>query len=300
MKKRVLLIGGAGTLASDILFANLKNYEFYVVDNFVDSTLKEHEISALCRYKNANVADQYNIYEVFENFKPEVVVYLATSLSNNQQLALESNVSGMKNAISAAEKFGLPKLIYLQSFLTRNCDNEINASTPVEAKDSYATWKLAAEYLLEGYRGIKTTLILASVLSPRLSIGAVPAFTKRILRNETIKVTNTFRDYLSPKTFIYGLTHLLDLEQVSEKYVLGSGTPISTLEIMNIVAEQLDKNISSLNIEMIEKKGSDPERIILDSTWFKSLPQIEDGIRQGVKEIVTQIQHFDSKVRLHH
>ena len=69
LKKRVLLLGGAGTLGSDILSANLNNYDFFVVDNFADSTLNEGELSALCKYQNVNVADQASINDIFETFK---------------------------------------------------------------------------------------------------------------------------------------------------------------------------------------------------------------------------------------
>ncbi len=296
----MLLLGGAGTLGSDILSANLKNYDFFVVDNFADSTLNENELGAFCQFQNVNVADQVSINNIFETFKPEVVVYLATTLSNNQQLALNSNVIGMKNAISAANRIGSPRIIYVQSFLTRNCDHQITTNTPVEAKDSYATWKLAAEYLMQEYSGPKTTLILASVLSPRLTIGAIPAFTRRILKEEPIKVTDTYRDYLNPKNFILGLTNLMETSEAPETVVLGSGNSISTLDLLKITAKNLNKNMNQIKFELIPPNASDPKRISLDCKWLQTLSFLEEDIEESVSEIVHLLQQSESKIRSHH
>ena len=300
LKKRVLLLGGAGTLGSDILSANLQNYDFFVVDNFADSTLNESELSELCQYQNVNVADQVSINNIFETFKPDVVVYLATTLSNNQQFALNSNVIGMKNAITAAERIGFPRIIYVQSFLTRNCDHKITTNTPVEAKDPYATWKLAAEYLLQEYSGPKTTLILASVLSPRLTIGAIPAFTKRILEKQPIKVTDTYRDYLNPKSFILGLTNLMESNEALEVLVLGSGHAISTHELLKLTAKNLNKNMNQIDFELIDSKKSDSKKITLDPKWRQSFMSSEENIEECVTKIVRQLQQFKGKVRSHH
>ena len=71
---RVLLVGGAGTLGSDILASNLPNFTFFVVDDFKESTLTEIEVSKYCEYKNANVADYVAVKEVFFKFKPNVII----------------------------------------------------------------------------------------------------------------------------------------------------------------------------------------------------------------------------------
>jgi nucleoside-diphosphate-sugar epimerase len=184
--------------------------------------------------------------------------------------------------------------------LTRNCDYEITATTPVEAKDSYATWKLAAEYLLQEYSGPKTTLILASVLSPRLTIGAIPAFTRRILKKEPIKVTDTYRDYLDPKSFIFGLTQLMESSEVLEKLVLGSGYAISTLELLKITAKILNKNLNQIDFELIKPKYSDPKKITLDPKWRQSFMTSENVIERCVSELVRQLKQSKDKIRSHH
>ena len=118
-KYRVLLVGGAGTLGSDIFYSNLPNFTFFVIDDFKESTLTEIEVSKYCEYKNANAADRVAVQEVFLKFKPNVVIYLATTVSNDQNRALESNVIGVNNVITGATINNFPHVIYIQSFLTR-------------------------------------------------------------------------------------------------------------------------------------------------------------------------------------
>ena len=205
---RVLLVGGAGTLGSDILTSNLPNFTFFVVDDFKESTLTEIEVAKYCNYKNANAADYVAVQEVFLKFKPNVVIYLATTVSNDQNRALESNVLGLKNVITEATTNNFPHVIYIQSFLTRETNQPITEKTPKAAHDSYSTWKLAGEILLSSYQGKKTTIILSSVISPLISVGAIPAFAKKILANDPITITKTSRDYLDPQSFIDDLALL--------------------------------------------------------------------------------------------
>lgn len=300
-KQRILLLGGAGTLGSDILDADLSEHELFVVDNFSESTLTEVEVMQKCNFRNISVADKLAMTEVFEDFKPDVVIYLATTLSDNQMRAYESNVLGMINAIGCSQKLNFPKIIYVQSFLTRSSDTEINTKTPFEARDSYSTWKLAAELLLKSYTGKKTTLILASVLSPRLSVGAVPAFVKRIQGNEKIKVTNTSRDYIHSETFISALKAILNnIKDEDEVIVLGSAQPVSTLDILKHTALAFGMTLEDVNYEIVEPKPSDPARISLSSDWLNEIRVNSSSIENSIKSIVTNLIHNRKEIRLHH
>ena len=299
-KKRILLIGGAGTLGSDILDANLPDYELFVIDNFSESALAEDEIQGKISYRNMSVADKRELIKIFQEFRPEVVLYLATTLSKDQFRAYQSNVLGMANTIEAAEQSGKPYIIYIQSFLTRDCESTITVESRVEAKDSYATWKLAAEYLLSSYSGSHTTWVLASVLSPRLSVGAIPAFIKRIHNNEPIKVTDTVRDYITSRMFISGLRTLLANEIKNRIEVLGSGNPINTVEILKKTASAMRKRMDSINYEVVQPKSSDPKTISIENTLLGE--DISEGlnINDSVSAVVNTFTSSQKNVRLHH
>lgn len=299
-KKRILLIGGAGTLGSDILDADLPDYELFVIDNFSESALSEDELARKVPYKKISVADKHDLIKIFQEFKPDVVLYLATTLSQDQMRCYESNVLGMANTIEVAEKTTKPYVIYIQSFLTRNCESTITVDSSVEAKDSYATWKLATEYLINAYSGCHTTLVLASVLSPRLSVGAIPAFINRIQNNEPIRITDTLRDYITSKMFISALSALIENEINNKIEVLGSNKPINTVEILKKTASALGKNIDSLNYEIIQPKSSDPKAVVIENS-VRLINNTENlNIDLSVNDIVTTFIESKKKARLHH
>lgn len=299
-KTKVLLLGGAGTLGSDIINAKLSKYELFVVDDFSESALTEIEVQEKAGYRNSSVANEAEILQTFQDFRPDAVVYLSTTLSSDQVRSYESNVLGMMNAIKAAESTTLPKIIYIQSFLTRRSDSVIDCKSNVEARDSYSVWKSAVEYLLGSYKGRKTTLILASVVSPKLSVGAIPAFLRRIERKESIKVTDTFRDYIDPDKFIAGLEMLLDDTMSEELVVLGSGSPLSTSEILKFTAAALGKSLDEMQHEIVQPKSSDPKIISLDNTWYNQIPKVQKSIESCVQVVVNELLHSQKQARLHH
>jgi nucleoside-diphosphate-sugar epimerase len=302
-KYRVLLVGGAGTLGSDILSSNLPNFTFFVIDDFKESTLTEMEVSKYCEYKNTNAADRVAVQEVFLKFKPNVVIYLATTVSNDQNRALESNVLGVNNVVTEATTNNFPHVIYIQSFLTRETAQPINEKTPKVAHDSYSTWKLAGEFLLSSYHGKKTTIILSSVLSPLISVGAIPAFVKKILSNDPITVTKTSRDYLNRQSFIDALEIIIvDKLEISE-IVIGSGIEITTEEILSQVSFGLGIGSDKLKFAVIDPKPSDPRRVTLDSSLFQELTDWKPGLtlEKHISKIIDNLKlKNEFSLRLHH
>jgi nucleoside-diphosphate-sugar epimerase len=300
---RVLLVGGAGTLGSDILASNLPNFTFFVVDDFKESTLTEIEVAKYCDYKNTNAADYAEMRDVFLKFKPNVVIYLATTVSDDQNRALESNVLGLKNVIAESTTNNFPHVIYIQSFLTRETNQPITEKTPKVAHDSYSTWKLAGEILLSSYQGKKTTIILSSVISPLISIGAIPAFVKKILANDPITITETSRDYLDPQSFIDALEIVMIEELNMSEIVIGSGIGITTEEILSQVSLVLGLDSDKFKFAVTDPKPSDPKRVTLDSSLFQELTNWKPGLDldRQINRIIDNLKlKKEFSVRLHH
>lgn len=300
---RVLLVGGAGTLGSDILASNLPNFTFFVVDDFKESTLTEIEVGKYCDFKNANAADYVAVQEVFLKFKPNVVIYLATTVSNDQNRALESNVLGLKNIITESTINNFPHVIYIQSFLTRETNQPITEKTSKVAQDSYSTWKLAGEILLSTYQGKKTTIILSSVISPLISVGAIPAFAKKILANDPITITKTSRDYLDPQSFIDALEIVIIDDLNVLEIVIGSGIEITTEEILRQVSLGLGIDSDTIKFAVTDPKSSDPKRVTLDSSLFQELTDWKPGLalEKQINRIIDNLKlKKEFSVRLHH
>jgi nucleoside-diphosphate-sugar epimerase len=301
-KYRVLLVGGAGTLGSDILAANLANFTFFVVDDFKESALTEIEVSKYCEYKNTNAANKESMREVFSKFKPNVIIYLATTMSSDQNRALESNILGLNNVIREASVDNNSHIIYIQSYLTRKTNDAINEKTAIQTRDSYSTWKLAGEFLLSTYAGKRTTIILSSVISPLLSVGAIPHFIKLISRNQPIVITDTCRDYLDPHSFIEALQIVINNKLEISEVVIGSGSNTSTENILSEVANSLGKDLKNIQFEITEPKDSDPKKIILDFSLFQSITGWKPSLtlRDEISAVIKKHETNELKVRLHH
>ena len=300
---RVLLVGGAGALGSDILASNLTNFTFFVVDDFKESTLTEVEVAKYCDYKNANAADYVAVQEVFLKFKPNVIIYLATTVSKDENRALESNVLGLKNVIIESTTNNFPHVIYIQTFLTRETNQPITEKSSKVAHDSYSTWKLAGEILLSSYQGKKTTIILSSVISPLISVGAIPAFAKKILANDPITITKTSRDYLDPQSFIGALEIVMTDELNISEIVIGSGMEITTEEILSQVSLGLGISSNKLKFALTDPKPSDPKRVILDSSLFQELTDWKPSLvlEKQISKVVDNLKlNKEFSVRLHH
>ncbi|OIQ82047.1 hypothetical protein GALL_361800 [mine drainage metagenome] len=170
------------------------------------------------------------------------------------------------------------------------------------ARDSYSVWKLAGELLLDSYTGESSSVILSSVISPRLNVGAIPAFVKRLSAAQPLQVTSTSRDYLHPIDFCSALELLLALPALPKKTVVGSGRGIQTQEVALAVASAMGVELHPEDIAVVQPKISDPSAVVLDSNefgeWAKWSPL--HAFQDAVQECVREIQHSQKDIRQHH
>ena len=298
---RILLAGGAGTLGCDIIDALCLKHEILVIDDFKEAAEVPNFFHNKAEVLQENLANHGLIKDSIINFAPEIIVYLATTVSKDETRAFQT-VQGLANIIEISNQIKLPRMIYIQSFLTRNSDSKIDSRSPMRALDSYSTWKLATEFLLKSFPGEKSTMILASVISPRLTVGAIPAFRRKILAGEPITVTSTARDYISPASFISALEILFSCDQLPEISVIGSGSPISTKEIAISVGLILEKKVADLAISEIEPKASDPKCVVLDNSEFCGWSgwETKNTLNLSIAKCLDFLDNRSTQLRTHH
>jgi nucleoside-diphosphate-sugar epimerase len=298
---RICLIGGLGTLGGDIIDAYQKRHEILVIDDAKESSFEENILPENVKCLITNVAHANLFQNVLIEFDPDVVVYLATTLSRDQTRGLES-VMGMQNLIRIASESSKFPILYIQSFLTRDPEEPISTSSGISINDSYSVWKYASELLLNEYIGKKMTVILSSVVSPRITIGAIPAFTKRILANEKLSITNTHRDYLAPRDFIAFLDSVIEKKDWPLVCTVGSSKSVSTIEIAKAVAKALGREFDDIDFDLLSPRTTDPDKVVFDNTvaekYFDWTPvgHVETAIEVCVKQIVLS----NKSLRQHH
>ena len=147
--KKILISGGSGNLASEIVKAN-----------------KEHKILSLSK-KELNVCSKNKILSWLKKFKPDVFIHTAALTRpmakhiTHPNISIETNIIGTSNVVLACMKYNI-KLIYISTDYVYPCVNgnysEKNALLPV---NEYAWSKLGGECAVKLY---KNSLILRMAL----------------------------------------------------------------------------------------------------------------------------------------
>jgi nucleoside-diphosphate-sugar epimerase len=301
--KRVLLIGGAGNLGFEIISKPIKEVNYAVIDDFSSSAVTKDEISSYCEYiLDVDVCDLDQLNVLFDQFRPTDVYYLATNLGNDPRKQFDSNVYGLRNTMTLGEAFGQPHIYYFQSFLTRDASQVIDEFTNIRALDSYSTWKLAGEFLLKSYRGPHTNLILGSVLTSRLNLGLVPTLITRITQRQSISITHSSRDYVSPNDFHDSLQKVLWSEMHPQTLVLGSEISISSEKILLMLCDLLKIEKRSLDVNFVSMSASNPRSIELKrSDFFESVSSTHNTDLSAALEAIIFFQsQTNSTIRQHH
>ena len=147
--KKILISGGSGNLASEIVKAN-----------------KEHKILSLSK-KELNVCSKNKILSWLKKFKPDVFIHTAALTRpmvkhiNHPNTSIETNIIGTSNVVLACIELNI-KVIYISTDYVYPCVNgnysEKNALLPV---NEYAWSKLGGECAVKLY---KNSLILRMAL----------------------------------------------------------------------------------------------------------------------------------------
>lgn len=298
---RICIVGGLGTLGADIVDAYHSKHQLIIIDDGLESCLSVNDLPSNVQAVTANSSRKENYIRELREFNPELIIYLATTVSADQMRGFES-VQGLANICDFGKESGKPSILYVQSFLTRDVSEPVNSMSPVCARESYGTWKMAGEYLLQSYPGKKTSIILSSVVSPRISVGAIPAFTKRILAGEDLTVTDTYRDYLSPNDFISFLDAAISLETWPSECAVGSSKAISTKELAESVARALGVSLDSFKITVNPPKITDPKYVVFDTAETEKVFgwKPKEDIYVAIEKCVNSVKSSNKTIRQHH
>lgn len=113
---RILVTGGAGFIASHIVDRLIaEQHEVCIVDNL--STGKQENINPSAIFYNVDIRSE-ELLEVFENFKPQILIHHAAQISVSHSVADPSqdasiNISGTINILDCCYKTGVQKLSML-------------------------------------------------------------------------------------------------------------------------------------------------------------------------------------------
>jgi UDP-glucose 4-epimerase len=242
---RLLVTGGAGSLGSNLV-ENIGDRceSILVVDNFAtgkpEALLPRDNMTVV----NGTIEDAALVDRLFGEFLPTHVVHSAASYKDPNDWVGDASVNmiGTINVVRASERTGVGRFVNFQTALCfgRPSSVPIPVDHPTRPFTSYGVSKTAGEAVVQASGLDWVSLRIANVTGPRLAIGPIPAFYKRLKADEPCSVSTTVRDFLDMSDFL----SLLDLVLTSEgrgTYNVSTGKGHTIQEVFEVVARHLGK-----------------------------------------------------------
>ena len=303
---KIFITGGAGCLGSNLFEKYiLEGHEICLIDNFI--TGKREVVPELDNLKliEGSISDYDLLRSSIENFKPEYIIHSAASYKDPKNFAedVRTNINGTINLIEICLENNVKKIINFQTSLGygKPILLPIPINHSIDPFTSYGISKAAAENFLFLSELPVISLRLANICGPRLAIGPIPTFYKRLKNNQKCFCSDSVRDFLDIKDF-FDLMDIVLFEDVpTGKYNISSGKGHSIKEIFKIVCEYL--NLKNIDVPIIPVGKDDVKEVVLDPSetekklGWKSKINFNDTIKNqliwydnyGISEIFSHL-----------
>ncbi len=333
MKRNVLITGAAGFIGAATSKKFILNGDNVIgIDNlcpYYDVSLKKNRLREIddlplknksWNFYKISLEDHKSLCEVFENYKPEIVVNLAAQAGVRYSLIdpnsyIQSNLVGFVNLLELVKSFSVQNFIYASSSSVYGGNTKLpyKETDPVNHPFSlYAATKRSNEVIAHSYSHIyripSTCLRFFTVYGPLGRPDMSPMiFADSILNSKPIKVFNygkmsrdfTYIDDISESIFKCSFK-----KAISNKYFnsedpdpstakaphiilnIGNSSPVKLLEFIEILENNLGKKAIK-DFQPIQP--GDVENTFADTSklrdWINYSPKIsiEKGINNFAK-----------------
>ncbi|MBR0412025.1 MAG: GDP-mannose 4,6-dehydratase [Eubacterium sp.] len=281
--KTVLVTGAAGFIGANLVMRLLSEFDGIKVigiDNmsdYYDVSLKVFRLDEIRKiavakdcefvFVKGSIADKALITEVFEQYKPSVVVNLAAQAGvrysiTNPDVYIESNLIGFYNILEACRNYPVEHLVYASSSSVYGSNKKVPYSTDDKVDNPvslYAATKKSNELMAHAYSKLynipSTGLRFFTVYGPagRPDM-AYFGFTNKLIKGEKIQIFNygnCLRDFTFVDDIVEGVVRVM--QGAPEKktgedglpippyavYNIGNSSPENLLEFVSILQEEL-------------------------------------------------------------
>lgn len=281
--KTILVTGSVGFIGANLMLRLLKENDsctfigFDSINAYYDVAIKEYRLEQIekaaeqtnntYKFIKGDLADKALINQIFEKYKPDIVVNLAAQAGvrysiENPDAYINSNIIGFYNILEACRHYPVEHLVYASSSSFYGGNKKVPFSTddmvdnPVSL---YAATKKSNELMAHAYSKLynipSTGLRFFTVYGPagRPDM-AYFGFTNKLVKGETIKIFNygnCRRDFTYVDDIVEGVIRVM--QKPPEKktgedglplppyavYNIGGGQPENLLDFVQILSEEL-------------------------------------------------------------
>lgn len=270
MNRTYLVTGGAGFIGSSLAdFLLKKDYKVVVIDNFCDfydpsikrNNVKDNLDNPNYKLYEIDLRCKSDVEKVFRENKIDVVIHLAAMAGvrpsiENPILYQEVNCIGTQNLLEVMKEYGVKNLVMASSSSVYG-NNKIVPFKETDIVDyaisPYAATKKSNEVMTHVYHKLFNMNVIMlrffTVYGPRQRPDlAINKFTRLMLNDEEVTMFGdgtTSRDYTYIDDIVSGIyssiNYVLNNKDVYEIVNLGNSSPVSLKEMINTIAEVLDK-----------------------------------------------------------
>jgi nucleoside-diphosphate-sugar epimerase len=264
---RLLVTGGAGSLGSNLVEHIAQRCEaILVIDNFATGKRASLLPQPNLRVVEGSICDEELIQRQFREFLPTHVVHSAASYKDPTDWVSDAlvNAVGTINVVRASENVGVKRFVNFQTALCygRPTTVPIPIEHPCAPFTSYGISKTAGEAVVAASALRWVSLRLANVAGPRLAIGPIPTFYKKLKAGESCTVSTAIRDFVDMSDFLSLMDCILTTTETGTFNVsTGEGHRIE--EIFQLVAKHLG-NSGAQPAAVVEPGEDDVVAMVLD------------------------------------
>lgn len=300
--KTILVTGAAGFIGSNLvkrIYKETPNIAVIGIDNmnaYYDVALKDFRLKELEQYSTftfvkGNIANKELINELFEKYKPSIVVNLAAQAGvrysiTNPDAYIESNLVGFFNILEACRNYPVEHLVYASSSSVYGSNKKVPYSTDDKVDNPvslYAATKKSNELMAHAYSKLynipSTGLRFFTVYGPagRPDM-AYFGFTNKLVKGETIKIFNygnCKRDFTYVDDIVEGVVRVM--QKAPDKKNGEDGLPIPPYAVYNIGNQNPENLLDFVQIlsEELVRAGVLPENYDFDA--HKELVAMQPG-----------------------
>jgi len=308
----IIVTGGAGFIGGNFVYWQLKNHpedKIVCLDKLTYAgnleTLADAQGNENFKFVRGDIADRENVYKLFEEVKPDVVVNFAAESHvdrsiEDPELFLRTNIIGTSVLLDACRKFGIKRFhqvstdeVYGDLPLDRP-DLFFTETTNLHTSSPYSASKAAADLLVQAYQ--RTYQIPATISRCSNNYGAyhfpeklIPLMIINALNGKKLPVYGTgenVRDWLYVDDHCSAIDLIVRKGRVGEVYNIGGHNERTNLDVVKTILKILVKGEELIEF-ITDRKGHD-RRYAIDPTKISNelgwTPQtkFDDGIKKTV------------------
>lgn len=277
----IIVTGGAGFIGSNFILYMLRSYPDYRII-CIDKLTYAGNLSTLVpvmknpnfRFVKLDICDRENIYNLFNEERPDVVVNFAAESHvdrsiENPEIFLQTNIIGTSVLMDACRKYGNVRFHQVSTDevygdLPLESDLLFTEDTPIHTSSPYSSSKASADLLVMAYHrtyGLPVTISRCSNnYGPyQFPEKLIPLMIAKALNNKPLPVYGTglnVRDWLYVEDHCKAIDLIIHKGKVGEIYNVGGHNEMKNIDIVKLICKKLDKS-ESLITYVEDRKGHD-------------------------------------------